>query len=67
MPGAYEHCEAARWSVQLSIVLGFTFRVPNETSIYGKRHIPGGLAGVYISGVGVAGLNSVGALSTHCG
>ena len=36
-------------------------RMPNEISIYGKRHIPGGLAGVYVSGAGEAGANSVSA------
>ena len=33
--------------------------MPNEISIYGKHHVPGSLAGMYASGPGEAGTNSV--------
>ena len=35
--------------------------MPNEISIYGKRHVPDGLAGVYVNSLDEAGMNSVSA------
>ena len=35
--------------------------MPNAISIHGKRHVLGGLAGVFVSSAGVAGVNSISA------
>ena len=35
--------------------------MPNEISIYGKRRVLGGLAGVFVTSAGVAGVNSISA------